>query len=95
MIAVYRLGSVIPGPGVSYVAIKSCLEQVQDNSLYSLVNLFTGGALLQLSVFALGIMPYITRASSCSCWSSSSRASSSSRRRASPVRPSSPSTPAT
>ena len=60
MIGVYRLGSVIPGPGVSYVAIQDCLEQVQDNSLYGLVNLFSGGALLQLSIFALGIMPYIT-----------------------------------
>ncbi|MDP9183445.1 MAG: preprotein translocase subunit SecY [Actinomycetota bacterium] len=60
MIGVYRLGSVIPGPGVSYVAIQTCLDQVKDNSLYGLVNLFSGGALLQLSVFALGIMPYIT-----------------------------------
>jgi preprotein translocase subunit SecY len=60
MIGVYRLGSVVPGPGVSYVAIQSCLDQVQGDSLYGLVNLFSGGALLQLSVFALGIMPYIT-----------------------------------
>ena len=60
MIGVYRLGSVIPGPGVSYVAIQTCLDQVKDNSVYGLVNLFSGGALLQLSVFALGIMPYIT-----------------------------------
>jgi preprotein translocase subunit SecY len=60
MIGLYRLGSVVPGPGVSYVAIQSCLDQVQNDSLYGLVNLFSGGALLQLSVFALGIMPYIT-----------------------------------
>jgi preprotein translocase subunit SecY len=60
MIGVYRLGSVIPGPGVSYVAIQRCLDQVEGDSLYGLVNLFSGGALLQLSVFALGIMPYIT-----------------------------------
>src|SRR5689334_5289796 len=60
MIGLYRLGSVVPGPGVSYVAIQSCLDQVQGDSLYGLVNLFSGGALLQLSVFALGIMPYIT-----------------------------------
>ncbi len=60
LIGVYRLGSVLPGPGVSYVAIQGCLQQVQDSSLYGLVNLFSGGALLQLSVFALGIMPYIT-----------------------------------
>ena len=60
MIGVYRLGSVVPGPGVSYVAIQSCLADVKGDSLYGLVNLFSGGALLQLSVFALGIMPYIT-----------------------------------
>jgi preprotein translocase subunit SecY len=60
IVGLYRLGSVVPGPGVSYVAIQSCLKQVEDNSLYGLVNLFSGGALLQLSVFALGIMPYIT-----------------------------------
>src|SRR6476661_2312134 len=60
IIGVYRLGSVVPGPGVSYVAIQSCLDQVENDSLYGLVNLFSGGALLQLSVFALGIMPYIT-----------------------------------
>ncbi len=60
MIGIYRLGSVVPAPGVSYVAIQTCLDQVKDNSLYGLINLFSGGALLQLSVFALGIMPYIT-----------------------------------
>src|SRR3954462_3447612 len=60
MIGLYRLGSAVPGPGVSYVAIQSCLDQVEGDSLYGLVNLFSGGALLQLSVFALGIMPYIT-----------------------------------
>ena len=52
-----------PGPGVSVEAINNCLEQAQasdQRDLYSLVNLFSGGALLRLSVFALGIMPYIT-----------------------------------
>jgi preprotein translocase subunit SecY len=60
MIGVYRLGSVVPGPGVSYVGIQTCLDSVKSNSVYGLVNLFSGGALLKLSVFALGIMPYIT-----------------------------------
>ncbi|MDT7573130.1 MAG: preprotein translocase subunit SecY [Actinomycetota bacterium] len=60
IIGVYRLGSYVPGPGVSYVAIQRALDATKDNSLYGLVNLFSGGALLQLSVFALGIMPYIT-----------------------------------
>jgi preprotein translocase subunit SecY len=45
---------------VDYKAIQTCIAAVQDNSIYGLINLFSGGALLQLSVFALGIMPYIT-----------------------------------
>ncbi|MDQ3053025.1 MAG: preprotein translocase subunit SecY [Actinomycetota bacterium] len=63
IIAIYRLGTTIPGPGVSVTAINTCLEQAEagaDRDIYSLVNLFSGGALLRLSVFALGIMPYIT-----------------------------------
>ena len=63
IIAVYRLGAAIPGPGVSVEAINTCLELAQasdQRDIYSLVNLFSGGALLRLSVFALGIMPYIT-----------------------------------
>jgi preprotein translocase subunit SecY len=60
IIALFRLGSTVPTPGVDYTAIQRCIELVQDNSIYGLINLFSGGALLQLSVFALGIMPYIT-----------------------------------
>jgi preprotein translocase subunit SecY len=60
IMALFRLGSVIPTPGVSYTAIQSCINQNKDQSIYGLINLFSGGALLQLSVFALGIMPYIT-----------------------------------
>jgi len=60
IIGLFRLGSVVPAPGVSYTAVQTCVDSVQDNSIYGLINLFSGGALLQLSVFALGIMPYIT-----------------------------------
>ncbi|MDQ4011645.1 MAG: preprotein translocase subunit SecY [Actinomycetota bacterium] len=63
MVVIYRIGATLPSPGVSYVNIQQCLDQVQrgDNqNIYSLINLFSGGALLQLAVFALGIMPYIT-----------------------------------
>ena len=60
MIAIYRFGAVMPTPGIDYNAVQQCVTLVQDNSLYSLINLFSGGALLQLSIFALGIMPYIT-----------------------------------
>ena len=45
---------------MDYTAIQTCLTLVEGNPLYGLINLFSGGALLQLSVFALGIMPYIT-----------------------------------
>jgi preprotein translocase subunit SecY len=60
IIGIFRLGSVVPAPGVSYSAVQICVDTVQDNTIYGLINLFSGGALLQLSVFALGIMPYIT-----------------------------------
>ena len=60
IMALFRLGSVIPTPGVSYQAVQDCIDNNADTGLYSLINLFSGGALLQLSIFALGIMPYIT-----------------------------------
>ncbi len=60
MLALYRLGSHVPTPGVDYRSVQTCIETVQGNSVYGLINLFSGGALLQLSVFALGVMPYIT-----------------------------------
>src|SRR4051794_3033686 len=56
----FRLGSVLPAPGVNYQNIHDCIDQSKNSSVYGLINLFSGGALLQLSVFALGIMPYIT-----------------------------------
>jgi preprotein translocase subunit SecY len=61
IIAIFRLGSFIPAPNVDYQNVQACLAQADATSgLYQLVNLFSGGALLQLSIFALGIMPYIT-----------------------------------
>jgi preprotein translocase subunit SecY len=61
IIALFRLGSFIPSPFVDFGNVQACLAANQNTSgLYELVNLFSGGALLQLSVFALGIMPYIT-----------------------------------
>jgi len=60
VLAIFRFGSVLPAPGVNATAVQQCLEGVQGNQLYGLINLFSGGALLQLAVFALGIMPYIT-----------------------------------
>jgi preprotein translocase subunit SecY len=61
IVALFRLGSFIPAPFVDFSNVQACLASTQGASgLYDLVNLFSGGALLQLSIFALGIMPYIT-----------------------------------
>ncbi len=61
IMVVFRIGSFLPTPGVSYPNVQQCIdERGSGNGLLGLVNLFSGGALLQLSVFALGIMPYIT-----------------------------------
>ncbi|MCU1476461.1 MAG: Preprotein translocase subunit SecY [Subtercola sp.] len=61
IVALFRLGSFIPAPFVDFGNVQACLAANQNTSgLYELVNLFSGGALLQLSIFALGIMPYIT-----------------------------------
>ncbi|CAB4966142.1 MAG: preprotein translocase subunit SecY [Actinobacteria bacterium] len=60
VLAVFRLGSTVPTPGVDYGAVQRCVSTAAENPLLGLINLFSGGALLQLSVFALGIMPYIT-----------------------------------
>ena len=61
IITIFRLGAFIPSPGVSYQNVQQCLQNGQTSGgIYQLVNLFSGGALLQVSIFALGIMPYIT-----------------------------------
>jgi preprotein translocase subunit SecY len=60
IIAVYRLGSVVPIPGIDYGVLRAIREQAEAGGVAALLNLFSGGALTQLAVFALGIMPYIT-----------------------------------
>ena len=62
MLGLYRLGATVPSPGVDYKHVQACLADIgsSGNGVFSLLNLFSGGALLQLSIFALGIMPYIT-----------------------------------
>ncbi|MFF1480375.1 preprotein translocase subunit SecY [Streptomyces sp. NPDC058301] len=61
IIVLYRMGTHVPIPGVSYKNVQICVDQAQQgNSLFGLVNMFSGGALLQITIFALGIMPYIT-----------------------------------
>ncbi|MBD0745590.1 preprotein translocase subunit SecY [Streptomyces sp. CBMA152] len=61
IIVLYRMGTHIPIPGVDYKNVQVCVDQAKSgNSLFGLVNMFSGGALLQITIFALGIMPYIT-----------------------------------
>ena len=63
IVVIFRAGSQIPAPGVHVANVQQCLDAAQTGDsagLYNLVNLFSGGALLQLTIFALGIMPYIT-----------------------------------
>jgi preprotein translocase subunit SecY len=60
IVVLFRLGSAIPCPGVDYVKVQDGLDGIDNSGIYGLINLFSGGALLKLSIFALGIMPYIT-----------------------------------
>ncbi|KRE25708.1 preprotein translocase subunit SecY [Mycolicibacterium psychrotolerans] len=63
IVILYRVGATVPSPGVNYPNVQQCIAQVSGGDsaqIYSLINLFSGGALLQLSVFAVGVMPYIT-----------------------------------
>lgn len=57
MLGIYRIGVFVPTPGVSADAIKRIISQ---GTVFEIFNLFSGGALAQFSVFALGIMPYIS-----------------------------------
>jgi preprotein translocase subunit SecY len=56
---VYRVGTFIPVPGIDPLALEQFFEQ-QDGTILSMFNMFSGGALSRLSIFALGIMPYIS-----------------------------------
>lgn len=56
---VYRIGAHIPVPGIDPNALAAMFEQ-QSGSMMDMFNMFSGGALMRLSIFALGIMPYIS-----------------------------------
>jgi preprotein translocase subunit SecY len=60
MLLLYRFGSHIPVPSVNAQAIEGVQEQFGGSNILGFMNLFSGGALSRLSLFALGIMPYIT-----------------------------------
>ncbi|MET7900290.1 preprotein translocase subunit SecY [Streptomyces sp. NPDC005336] len=61
IIVLFRLGQHVPIPGIDYKNVQTCMDLAKgQQGLFGLVNLFSGGALLQITIFALGIMPYIT-----------------------------------
>ena len=59
ILAIYRFGSVIPTPGVNTAALAILAEQMAG-TMFGLYNMFSGGNLAQVTIFALGIMPYIS-----------------------------------
>ena len=59
MLAIYRLGAFIPTPGIDTVRLREFFEQNQG-TLFGFINLFSGGMFERMTIFALGIMPYIT-----------------------------------
>lgn len=60
LLAVYRIGVFVPTPGIDGMALAAFFEVHAKGSLLGLIDMFAGGALSQMSVFALGIMPYIS-----------------------------------
>jgi preprotein translocase subunit SecY len=60
IIAVFRLGQELPTPGVSQTGVQTCAAVSTKSNLFQLLNLFSGNSIDRLTVFALGIMPYIT-----------------------------------
>src|SRR6476646_10406443 len=60
LLAVYRVGHVITIPGVSLAALEAFAEQLSRNSVFGLYDMFSGGNLSKVTIFALGIMPYIS-----------------------------------
>jgi preprotein translocase subunit SecY len=60
IIAVYRMGSHLPLPGIQFDKVEELQRQASQGGIYGLINLFSGGALTNFALFALGIMPYIT-----------------------------------
>jgi preprotein translocase subunit SecY len=60
ILALYRLGSYIPAPGIDVNQLQSFKDQANEGGVLGVLQLFSGGALTQMAIFALGIMPYIT-----------------------------------
>jgi preprotein translocase subunit SecY len=60
IIAIYRLGSHIPVPGIDFSAVQQLSAEASKGGVLGFLNLFSGGALTRFAIFGLGIMPYIT-----------------------------------
>ena len=60
VLALYRLGTHIPAPGISSSAASQIQKSLGGSGIFGLLNLFSGGGLGRIAIFALGIMPYIT-----------------------------------
>src|SRR5436309_14692442 len=60
MLLIYRLGSHVPVPGVNLTAVNNIQKNFEGSNILGLLNLFSGGGLSRIAIFALGIMPYIT-----------------------------------
>ena len=60
VILLYRLGSNVTVPGIDFAAVRDLQRSAEEGGILGFLNLFSGGALTQMAVFALGIMPYIT-----------------------------------
>src|SRR5579864_560495 len=64
ILAVYRLGCYIPTPGINGAALTEFFHRMDTNTgggnVFSIMNMFSGGALGKLTIFSLGVMPYIS-----------------------------------
>src|SRR5436189_2289185 len=60
MLLLYRLGAYIPAPGINTSGVKAIESNFAGSNVLGFLNLFSGGSLSRFSIFALGIMPYIT-----------------------------------
>jgi preprotein translocase subunit SecY len=60
MIVIYRFGAYLPVPGIDVTALKTLKDSAEQGGVLAFLQLFSGGALTQFAIFALGIMPYIT-----------------------------------
>ena len=60
LLALYRLGAHIPAPGINSEAVEQIQQNFTDGGILNFLNIFSGGGLSRIALFALGIMPYIT-----------------------------------